>query len=1550
MASIFDEIDAIETSRTSIFDEIDSIDTRDMMRRPAASPSMDGSSSASLQPLEEQAPRPTLGERAWLTAQKNFAESPFGLLARTKVPLDPEGASFGQAARAMPPGMNSLAGLMNFFEAPSSAEEAVALRKRYDEMPAAETLGEYTANVVGFVGSGFADPTNAIPVTRAATLGKTLLKGAGIVGAIGAVSDTAIQGVDIAQGIQKDFDWGRLGFSTLLSAGIGSLGNATPQVLSKIRARIKTLRADPSLKPADSQALDALEQRLEELGKTQDKAPDVPEQFKERAEAIEQQLAADERLRQSQQGAEALKAQLAKEQAGTPLLNRIETESAEDAESLISRYNQTQGAFTGESKRLGLSLKDPKELDALRAAYAASAVRNANLRAAGFVENFDAIGAESDKGQYFREAIDAAEGQPGIREKILAENPNAIFPFDVVRKPKAGGPQTIDDYLVEAEVQSLRKALAEGQIGGPDTASVAREMSDEAANKLALRTQLEALDLSKQQAALRRQSVTQKLSPQAQRMVDQAGFAKSPVLQAVAGGGTGFVIGSFQGDTPQERISNAMLGAGIGATSPFLLSQLADLRPTKRTPLPKDVETFAKAFEKPPGPSRLSKLAQVPARAYQQFISKFSPFNEAESTLRKDAGLPAATLPIARKFEQLAGAAGKAEADLVRFDRAIAEPIAGKEREFNLFLALKRTMDRLSKQDERFAKITDEVTQAETEATAAREAWKKNKTLEMAKKAVAARKKVKGLKKDAQEAFNSRAVGDYTLSGAQKIYGNFVEHVGPENMKLFEAVGQKYQGFMDDALKLQVQSGRMSQEAFDAIKEMNDFYAPFRVLKHIDDIDVAAGTGRRIDTTAKFTKAIKGVSAEDFKIEDILLASRQNIARSRILAEKNLKMQELAALESIDPDGKFVRRLKAGDKPTEGRDIANVFLNGEDVTYEVTGPMAVALRDLNAAQTSVAMKAAALAAYPLRLGATGANVGFQMVNLALADLPRLALVSKYGIGSGTGLVNRTVETLRLALDYAHALASSIRGNFGSPDSLYMQWLDSGGARSTIQDHLQDMGFGFRQGIAPARRIRQPRGVLGTVGAMANSIEETSKLVGLKRGVRQANFDSLTPEQQRRAMEKIVTEVRNYSGSPDFGRRGTHTLNANILFMFLNARIQGVESDMRRLLGADGAKTAAATWAKIGAAVGTPTVALWLHNQSAENRDDFQKVPKTERDNYAMIPRYNEDGSPKYFTNSEGQQVRDYYRIPKRETMKLFANMTESFLEFNKERDPEHLWQFGVSFMENVSPVNISGRNFEERIESVISSTNPLIKAPIQLSIGRNTFFHRDTIPQRLQGGFGGIDPELQFKDSTPKLFVQAATAFPDFLPERLRSPLYLEQLTQDLSAGLVTQFVTGKLAEGREPWTAAPGTKRFARSEFVENEKVLDMVRAEDRAETNTRVIGLRNAVELIDAIKILPQEQKQPALRAALEKDPMILKYMAEALKADAKNYTFQDRTVLGLGVESGARSRFYNNLIKDMTPEQKKEFLLDQIDKGLMSPEVLQQLAIQKASSGGN
>ena len=879
--------------------------------------------------------------------------------------------------------------------------------------------------------------------------------------------------------------------------------------------------------------------------------------------------------------------------------------------------------------------------------------------------------------------------------------------------------------------------------------------------------------------------------------------------------------------------------------------------------------------------------------------SKFRPLNKLAEDIAKAYGR-ATNKNIAAIFEQLKGSQGKGEADVYRFDRDVSSLVKGSEKDFNAYMFLRRSLDRLQ-QDAK--DITGELARPTDNFKA-----------------------------------NRRQVAGYTIRSLTSKLATLEAKLGNDKLAKFQEAAQKYQDWMDSALKLQVESGRMSPEVYKAIKQGNQFYAPFKVMKYLEETQRPEGTGRKIDTVAEFTKAMTGIEDVNFRLGDMLGAARQSILISRILAEKNKAMQNITEQALLDPEHRFVQKVPNPTEAPLDKRVVTVLENGKTTYYAVEPSVAEAIQLFGENGGGVISKVLRASSVPFKAGATALNVQFQVSNL-MADVPRQALVSKYGVTS-------PVDLVRYPLDIAHALLTSIQGDVvghqnpalmffaktipgveklrKANESLFLDFLDSGTAGATVQEHLTPNALKFQEPTAISRSKRLASSVLNLVPEFAAAIEHTSKIVGVKRAMR---FEGVTSGKELAAkIPEAVSEIRRFSGSPDFGRQGKWVEQArlNLLYMFLNARIQGSIADIGRLGGRDGAKVAATTWFRVGTAVGLPTAYLYYLNQLPEYKDDYDKRPQQEKDNYWLIPK------DSYITTEDGEKIRDYWRIPKRESAKWIGNMTESALKFAQNRSSDAFYNFGQKMLEDISPVNVQGNTAQERAESVAASLNPVLKAPLEFATGRDLYRHRQLVPDTMKAA----SPEQQYTDRTPEAFKKLAEVMPDVAPEILRSPIMLENLTRNLTAGLLTQFLPRKPVEGRSKLENNPLLARFQAMPYSDQESFKLEMQKLERSAADEFLARHRKANELLQQNK--GKDIREIAAKAG--QDPKLIRHLVDLYVAKENGATQQDRQVMALPVKQ--RAEYVAGLLKNLDAAERAAKVRDLARKRILTEAVAEEL----------
>lgn len=954
---------------------------------------------------------------------------------------------------------------------------------------------------------------------------------------------------------------------------------------------------------------------------------------------------------------------------------------------------------------------------------------------------------------------------------------------------------------------------------------------------------------------------------------------------------------------------------GTGSAGELLRQRDASYKP----PVPETAEVLSdiyRIFEPTPKERALigQKVAQVAEALRTGLSSKYRPVNKLAEDIAKSYGRENPK-DIAAIMEQLKGSQGKGEAQIIRFDRDVSKLVEGAEKDFNAYIFLRRSLDRLN-QD---AKDIQAAIAGEYEGP-----------------------------------LNRRSVGRYTIPELEGKLSALEAKVGPERLSQFQQAADGYQRYMDEALGLQVESGRMAPEVYDAIKEGNQFYAPFKVMKYIEETSKPEGSGSKIDTVADFTKAMTGIEdATTLKLGDMLGAARQSILLSRILADKNMAMRNVAELANTDVDGRFIQKLKAGEEAAPGWETVNVMQRGKVVKYATNPDVAQALEMYGQAANGVLSRTLSAFGVPFRAGATALNIPFQVSNI-LADTPRSALVSKYGIRQASDIV-------RYPMEYIESMFSSIAAEVGrSPEqtianpmdfaasfvdasgaptqpalgkrSLYMDYLDSGAAGASVQQYLTPEMLKFKEPTNVSKSRKLADSVLGTIPRFAQAIEQSNKILGIKRAMRFEGAQS--GAELARRIPEAVTEVRRFSGSPDFGRQGqwVEAARLNLIYMFLNARIQGTVADVGRLAGRDGGKTAAQTWFRVGSAVGIPTAILYALNQRPEYKEDYEKRSKLEKDNYWLIPK------DSFITTEDGEKMRDYWRIPKRESAKWMANMVESALNFGEKRDPGGVADFGAQMLQELVPVNIQGETIPQRMESVASGLNPLLKLPLEVATQRDLYRHRPLIPESMESA----SPELQYTKRTADAFIKLGSAMPDIAPEFMRSPIMLENMTRNISAGLITQFLPRDPVEGRSSFENQPLMQRFQALPYSDSTKFREEMQAHERDAADTylnrhreveRLLHEKRGLPLAEIVKLTPQSKENPEY-----KDVKFVNHLVDLWTAEFNGITANERKVLSLPAKQ--RSRYILSRIQEATPEKRQALIETLARKRILTEAVIQEL----------
>ena len=801
--------------------------------------------------------------------------------------------------------------------------------------------------------------------------------------------------------------------------------------------------------------------------------------------------------------------------------------------------------------------------------------------------------------------------------------------------------------------------------------------------------------------------------------------------------------------------------------------------------------------------------------------------------------------------------------------------------------------------------------------------------------------------------------------------GNIMYNVdGPLFEGKFVEAAELYHSHFQSALFDMYNSGLITSRAYTDMVNSSSFYAPFFVLKYFN---------RNPEDT--FGSYIKGIQDEDWGILRPMDAAEYKLYNTQLRIDRNqmlLKMKDFK--DDFDPDGNFIT---ISNEQYTSADLDSVkFYDRGNVRYMVMDDeVAQLLNSFDPVSTSTTYMTTKLAGDIFKLGATGMNLFFQAGNFLMFDPIRLLTTSRAGLRAK----DKGLSPIVLGMQYLKAMMASSWANL-TPNSvknlvreyapnqidqletLYSEFVNSGAAGSTIAEYF-DKATQIKDPLTRgnnARRNPVSNAILwgnAKASSVGKTLEQTAKMVGMQRMkifegldvLEQKIQDEKDPQKlaalQKEAQEvsdQIAVEIRNFAGSPDFIRKGKFTDSEalNVIFMFFNARIQGVERDLSRMLQIFSPKgdkaEAMKVMMKVSAFAAMPTMLAWSMNR--RYKDDYDEVSDEEKKRYFMIP-LDEMFEHPYI---EGKMVRDYIRVPRRESFGLFSYTLEKGLDFFYEKDPAAVNELLGFWLESTMPVNIAGLTEGDLLkagESVGSSLNPLLKAPAELIGNRNFFRHKPLVPQSL----ADADAKEQYYESTPDVY-KALGGMTGL------GALRTKHLLESLTAGGITQFFPNKdvgipseagvPALGRTI-ASTPIISRLARSSYLSESDLQEIMDDSDQLSATDRVIRRRfvdrwfndtRGMTIQDRVRHIP-----PATNHSekLRNDMIIkrLRMMALGLEPD-------EARLAGMPVD--ARADVIFNQMQNRTPAEVKVYLTDLASKRIVTQGVANVLMERMASRG--
>tara|TARA_R110002110_G_scaffold57604_8_gene164496 strand:+ start:2896 stop:7131 length:4236 start_codon:yes stop_codon:yes gene_type:complete len=552
-------------------------------------------------------------------------------------------------------------------------------------------------------------------------------------------------------------------------------------------------------------------------------------------------------------------------------------------------------------------------------------------------------------------------------------------------------------------------------------------------------------------------------------------------------------------------------------------------------------------------------------------------------------------------------------------------------------------------------------------------------------------------------------------------------------------------------------SGVLSVEALEAIKEANYDYVPFN---RVFAPDKSGGMGLR---SLSPVKKIKG-SIKD--IVDPLESIIRNTYAMVTIAERNRIMTSLVELQAANPKLEVLKPAKASNTTTklEGAELVKMLepyigketskipddasftvfrkkmfvkdndmvhmVNGKAKVYEINTELAEALNAMDRDALPGVIKFLSLPATLLRTGAI-LSPDFMARN-TIRDTISATLFSKDGFIP-------VIDTFR-----------GMGMILGKTDA-YKDWAASGGMFSHMQAvdrvYLQKGIKDMLTAIPLRNTLRNPIEILRSIGSLT---EQGTRVAAFERRRTKAIKQG---KSRSEAMAEAGFESRDLT--LDFQRFGAKGRAVNSMSVFLNAWIQGLDKTARSFI-----ENPVAMTTKVMAGIAIPSAALHLINMGEKDPDGvlwYNELPDWQRDLYW------------HWSSGEGKDF-TIWRAPKPfELGLIFGTGTERFIDYQLATDPKAMSKFaksvGKSLVPNLLPT--------------------ILTVPTEIYFNKSIFFDRPIVPRAREG----MLPEYQhgiYTSETAKEIGKIIQAIPPARFSKMASGAVVEHLIRGWTGGLGT--------------------------------------------------------------------------------------------------------------------------------------------------------------------
>lgn len=463
-----------------------------------------------------------------------------------------------------------------------------------------------------------------------------------------------------------------------------------------------------------------------------------------------------------------------------------------------------------------------------------------------------------------------------------------------------------------------------------------------------------------------------------------------------------------------------------------------------------------------------------------------------------------------------------------------------------------------------------------------------------------------------------------------------------DSYKKLEEASEVIRKHYDTLLEKEVTSGLVARETADYLKVSYPWYNPIRYLENLETVGKV--TGKQLSVSSNQMKRLSELGSEAATIKPLDQLALSTLQREALIA-RNDAARAIVKAAMNDP------KLKAAIKrtthaPASGYGTLSFMENGIKETYTVPKWLENEAKYLiNVSPTTLEKVGSAINSVS-RFGMTSANLAFFIPNFAVDTL--------------TALLSQGVNPFRVGKRLAQNLAGLVK-----EDKVLAQLRRSKGSMSgfwgkspdEIVREVQKNGqLAIKSDADWKRWLKNPIKLIEDIGHAVEMAPRTAAFeTALKRG---------------KSLEEAALDARRVT--IDFSRAGTAIKQANALYLYLNAGVQGAVLPFRALRD-----SARARWFTAGFA--STSVAAYAWNRQFPEYDD--------------VPDYAKYGSFMFMLPSEeydkyGNKVPHYITvIPNLREWSLFhGTMTYAMRKLDK-RAPEDMQQFLGALLPNINPAS-----------------------------------------------------------------------------------------------------------------------------------------------------------------------------------------------------------------------------------------------------------------------